>query len=240
MTEIIVVDRTRSTPNRLRFRLIRPIVRIIGTISAVLTMAMVLLSVEGKGQMVDYTDLRDGEVYKVVEIDGLEWMTRNMVIPDSEAHFADRIDAVQHMHTNYYKHRGVDSLCPVGWRLPTINEFNKAMKHIANSQGYGTIPLKVDSSLTNLKGHLSSVIQVVDTTDRIIWVDEPILRLKPIYWVQGERFRTNGSHTWWLGEVDPYYHVHLSDHNYVIHSHRFHINEQRQKRNRRFAVRCVR
>ena len=240
MTETTVVDRSGDLPVRI-FHLVKcAIDRKIRLLSAVLMVIVLLVSINANAQEVDYTDPRDGEVYTVVDIEGLEWMTRNMVIPEAGAHFSDHEVAVNHMHTNYYEYRSVDGLCPEGWRLPTIDEFNAAMKHIAKNQGYGSIPLKVDSSLTKLNGHVSTVMQVVDTTDQIVWIDEPILRMEPIYWVQGERFRTNGSHTWWLGEVDPYYHAHLAEHNYVIHSHRFHVHEQKQKRNRRFAVRCVR
>lgn len=82
-----------------------------------------------------FMDLRDSNIYRTVEINGLTWMAENLgYLPKIEwehqvySYFGSSVSVAKESH--YYKTYGAlysekvnDEVCPSGWRLPTIDEW---------------------------------------------------------------------------------------------------------------------
>lgn len=102
-----------------------------------------------------FQDVRDGQVYKYITIGDRVWMDQNLNYPaetstcydeqQSKCDIYGRLYSVQYMNTkqnNYgtFNPDIIDSICPNGWRVPTLAEWNEivdqmdGLKHFKNSE----------------------------------------------------------------------------------------------------------
>ncbi len=102
-----------------------------------------------------FQDVRDGQVYKYITIGDRVWMDQNLNYPaetsvcyDESQNNCDiygRLYSVQYMNTkqkNYgtFNPDIIDSICPNGWRVPTLAEWNRivdlmdGIKHFKNDE----------------------------------------------------------------------------------------------------------
>jgi uncharacterized protein (TIGR02145 family) len=87
-----------------------------------------------------FQDVRDGQVYKYITIGDRVWMDQNLNYPaetstcydeqQSKCDIYGRLYSVQYMNTkqnNYgtFNPDIIDSICPNGWRVPTLAEWNR-------------------------------------------------------------------------------------------------------------------
>lgn len=77
-----------------------------------------------------FVDERDGQVYSYTTIGDQVWMAQSLNYDFPEAVCYDGLSENCKKYGKMYWSMDVDSLCPAGWLLPSINDVEKLMKAI--------------------------------------------------------------------------------------------------------------
>ena len=184
-------------------------------------------------------DPRDGSVYEIVELGGLYWFGSNLKYKSEHSFCFENPNNTKCEDNNYYYYSDLDSVCPVGWRIPTWDEWQNAAYIIADENGIHHDSIRLDSSNLN---RFSIIVRGIN-----LYQDTVGLKLKPVGWIEGNKaekdrkLKKNASSTFWINEPetnDSKIHVHVGETRYIKHAHDHHIVEK-PRLNRRFTVRCV-
>jgi uncharacterized protein (TIGR02145 family) len=188
-----------------------------------------------------FMDSRDGTTYKIVEIENLYWISSNIKYKTYNSYCFENPTDIKCNDNNYYYYSELDSVCPVGWRLPTWEEWQKSVYSYADKNKIHYDSIRVDSSSSNLNIFSVTIsgINLYDDTLRF--------NLKSAGMVEGnytekeKKLVKYPAATFWIEEPltkDSTTHVHIGTTKYVKHAHSHHIIDK-PKRTRRFTVRCV-
>lgn len=182
-----------------------------------------------------FTDNRDGQQYKTIVIAGKNWFRENLRYQTSQSFCPNfNKDSSACKDGNYYSNGELNTICPQGWHVATIREWESYISVFMKNNGINNGVLKYDSSryLKNNFGiHLEGGVLFKDT----------LLNLLPVGWVEGIKPVKNGGLTLWVVDTetkDDKYHFHISKEGMVKHSHEHHIIDK-PKKIRKFTVRCV-
>ena len=189
-------------------------------------------------QVIDtFLDYRDGEVYKIVQIEKDWWFQENLRYESNYSHCPNfnkkEKDCIA---GNFYPNTELETVCPKGWHVATLKEW----------ENYFNSRLLINSAANTLETetYLPIVdILISDTTKQIQLFDKNnLLDLHPHGWVQGRKRQDIGTMTLWAKNKelkDNKYHIHIGNNSYVKHTHKHHIEDKKVRRNRKFMVRCV-
>lgn len=85
----------------------------------------------------DFVDPRDGQVYPTVHVDGVRWMAKNMnyYLPNSGYYQNDSVSYSDPYGRYYNWATATTSVCPAGWHLPSLTEYNDLKSYISPSAG---------------------------------------------------------------------------------------------------------
>ena len=138
---------------------------------------------------------------------------------------------------NFYSYQEAQEVCPQDWELPSEEDWRAYFVYILAFQNKASISYKVD---TLHEEFVSLVFR--DTSETVdLFSNSSPLSLKDIGWVEGRKFRPEGTMSYWIKhtqEEDKRFHVHLRKKNYTMHRHKHHVEDKTRKR-RKFMVRCV-
>ncbi len=188
------------------------------------------------GQDSVYVDKRDGKVYPLVTLENVQWFKTNLSFASATSWCTQQTKIINCADGNFYSYKGLDSVCPQGWRIPNWTEWESAIKVVVKLNKLDRTKIKLDSSKYNRASILVNGIN--------LFKDSLGLNIKPVGWVEGnkrEGQRNNQANFWVLEPAtgDPTTHIHIADKGYVKHGHDHEIIDK-PKNQRRFSVRCVR
>jgi len=97
-----------------------------------LSTAFILVFLTLQGQ-VTFTDKRDGNVYRTINLNGITWMAENLKY--KPIHGAVYFENDPDNARNYgmlYDWKTAKTVCPLGWHLPSGSEFRSLSDHFQN------------------------------------------------------------------------------------------------------------
>jgi uncharacterized protein (TIGR02145 family) len=89
----------------------------------------------------NFTDKRDGNVYRTITIDGVKWMAENLKFKAKEgAYFFDNDLNNMPGYGVLYEWKAALNNCPVSWHLPSGKEFQTLINHFELKETWGKVP----------------------------------------------------------------------------------------------------
>ena len=170
------------------------------------------------------TDKRDGLTYEIVKLDGLYWMKDNLLFNAEGSMMLDGNDEFR-----FYSFETLDSVCPDGWRLPTVEDWDKFTESFEDAE-------KARMMEGNKKFYR------VDFLDKYNIFKSNILAIKSFGRIEGGKLVTGDIIDYWT--VNPYtdnvrFHMHLTPYTIMGHAHKHHLKTSKPEEFRLFPVRCV-
>jgi len=77
-----------------------------------------------------FTDLRDGKMYRTVEINGQVWMAQNFDYEEEDSICYDNNNANGKKYGRLYTWEMAINVCPEGWHLPSREEWQKLVDFV--------------------------------------------------------------------------------------------------------------
>ena len=195
--------------------------------------------VESFSQDTTFQDSRDGNIYDIVELGDLYWFSSNLKYKSEHSFCFENPNNTKCNENNYYYYSDLDSVCPVGWRIPIWDEWQNTVYIFADKNDIHRDSIRLDSSDLN---RFSIIITGIN-----LYEDTVGFNLKSVGWIEGNKaekdkklYKRQAS-TFWINEPetnDSTTHIHIGITKYVKHAHDHHIVDK-PKLTRRFTVRCV-
>lgn len=179
-------------------------------------------------------DVRDGQVYPTTIIGKKVWFKENIRFVTEFAYvpkFAKKIFPIS--QGNYYPFTDLDSVCPVGWHVATIYDWQEYISHVVK-QG---VRIKYDT----LRNDDNSLQVKIDSAGLHLFNGNNPLNLTRSGWIEGNDHHNEQSLNLWIADTishDRKYHAHIGPNGYIYHTHKHHIIDK-PKNQRKFPVRCV-
>lgn len=84
-----------------------------------------------------FTDSRDGKTYKIVKIGTQTWMAENLAFNPTTGNFWKyyNIESNIEIYGNLYDWETATNICPLGWHLPSYNEWSILIGYLGANQG---------------------------------------------------------------------------------------------------------
>jgi len=191
-------------------------------------------------QTTTITDERDGNVYSVIQIGDNLWMQENLRYKHQSGAFNKRRRKLKKFG-NFYDNSKLDSLCPDGWHVPTLAEWDDTM--LALMKLKGVIDSQRDTSEVKEDFNQELVVtRVIADKSRQLNLFSPPLNLKGFGWVdKGIRRKfLKSANLWVIDDIQNLknYHLHVTNNESSSHHHKHHIEVKKSKK-RHFNVRCI-
>lgn len=170
-----------------------------------------------------FTDSRDGTSYSYIKLKNLNWMTQNLTYEAEGSMCFSSCDSIR-----YYSFEKLEDLCPNGWRLPYMHEWEPFVESFLDAQ-------KARMMEGNKK------LFRVDFMDKYNIFESNILNIKPLGRIEGGAHDPGNYIDFWTQneKTDERFHMHLSPYSVTGHAHKHHLKTNEPETFRLFAVRCV-
>lgn len=178
-------------------------------ISWFLLLLMLLCTLNVQTQSNSFIDSRDGRTYQTVEIENKIWFKENLQLATKSSHCPNFNKKESDCNQgNYYSNSELKTLCPKGWRVATLADWEDYFNFMKIKYGVDNNQIKIDTLTDNAEGAM-----ILDASREVeLLGEETPLNLHPIGWVEGKEIQNFGTITLWINnEVlrDPKYHVHI-------------------------------
>lgn len=197
-----------------------------------------LFNLNSQAQSNYFVDSRDAKIYQTVEIGDKIWFEENLKLETNLSYCPNFNKRDTDCNKgNYYTNTELNSLCPYGWRVATLRDWEDYFSFMKTVYGVNNDQIQLDTLTENAEG---AMILDASAVVKLLGQDTP-LKLEAIGWVEGINIENYGTVTLWVNNEitkDPNYHVHIGKRSYVRHTHKHHIEDEPDKV-RKFSVRCV-
>jgi uncharacterized protein (TIGR02145 family) len=193
------------------------------------------------------TDVRDNKKYRIQTINNTTWMLDNL---DYEADHSVGLTEEQRKEYNklslygrYYHFETIDSACPAGWRLPSIEDWDDYYSYLLNLNRRKKASLEVVELKDEEEGH--RYVSFLNYKKRIdLFAKDNPLNLQANGRVEGNRFTPSSSWAdYFAADSKETYkgksHIHIMQEWTTIHSHEHNMQPEKEDELRKFMVRCV-
>jgi uncharacterized protein (TIGR02145 family) len=182
-----------------------------------------------------FTDTRDGQVYRTIDIGGKRWFRENLRFQTSTS-FCPQFskDPSDCKNGNYYSNSELNTICPAGWHVATIPEWESYISLVLKEKNINGGVMRYDSSDKLAKAYSINM-------PGAHLLNDTLLNLYPSGWVEGWKLKNEKTLHLWVVDTrtfDDKYHLHIAEFGFVKHSHDHHIIDKPAKV-RKFPVRCV-
>jgi len=118
----------------------------------IIILALIVFSFAGLNAQNEFTDPRDGNIYRTIKIGDLTWMAENLKFTtgNDEALCFERNQHNKNLYGVLYNWKSATLACPDGWRLPSGEEFRSLLVYLENSaqadqpvSGPGAFPIQL-------------------------------------------------------------------------------------------------
>ena len=94
-----------------------------------------------------FTDARDGQKYKKVKIGNQIWMAQNLNYDTSKGCGLYNTDSsITEIYSRYYEWETAVKVCPAGWHLPSLYEWNELTDFLGGSSIAGGKMKEIDTT----------------------------------------------------------------------------------------------
>jgi uncharacterized protein (TIGR02145 family) len=106
-------------------------------IVASLVLSVLFINVNGQNK---FTDLRDGNIYRTITIQGKTWMAENLKFKTpGRTYFFDNDPNNIPLYGVLYEWKTATNVCPNGWHLPSGTEFQALINNFETEEKLGKI-----------------------------------------------------------------------------------------------------
>lgn len=167
-------------------------------------------------------DERDGKIYEIVQLGNLFWMAENLRYNTTGSVCLENCDQIR-----FYDYQYLEDVCPEGWRLPTVDEWNVFTDSFEAE--------KVEMMEGNEK------LYRVDFLDEYNIFESNPLNIQPYGRMEGGKLDSGNFIDFWTvnSSTDNRFHIHLSPYAISGHAHKHNLKSSKPEEYRLFAVRCV-
>lgn len=199
---------------------------------------VVNLSAQNEIETGSFIDSRDGRKYQTVTIDSLIWMTENLCYSTERSHCPNFSKSIEECaNGNYYRYEESHEVCPDGFRLPYVHEFeNYLMKMLLFRE------VNKDTIYFEKFGIGIGSWMFDESYSTDIFNEPNLIKLSNSGLIQGKKFKTRkGAHFWLraLGSEEKKYHYHIHQNFFSAHFHKHHLDVKKARKRRKLSVRCV-
>jgi len=206
------------------------------------TLGTICFSFLANGQSGTLIDARDGKSYLTTEINGVQWMLKNLEFetPRSVAVTPEQAERFKQfkLQGRYYHFEELDSVCPTGWRIPNVQDWTTYFQFLA--EAYPEI--KLDVLTFDEDNHYTTFMNYNQRID--LFKENNPMNLNPTGRIEGTTFNVPDVYAdlWTLDDEETFMgksHIHIMNPWTTIHSHKHNLKPKQEKKLRKFMVRCV-
>jgi uncharacterized protein (TIGR02145 family) len=202
-------------------------------LSILFTAALISISI-ARAQKDTVIDKRDGQKYSTIVIGNKIWFQENLRYKTNLSYCSILNKKENECNNgNYYSNKELDSICPRGWHVATIDEWEDYINILLSKKGILKDGLKIVT--------LPPPKTIVAALKNINLLEPNLLNLTSAGWVEGKKMMNPKNLNLWVVDThtnDSKYHLHVGETGYAIHSHVHNIIDK-PRRIRMFNVRCV-
>lgn len=184
-------------------------------------------------------DARDGKVYQTVKILNTVWLAENMRFKTKKSVSIDKNDVGIDVEGYYYPYDETDDVCPAGFEIPKDSDWNEYRDYIFILKD---VPKSAVEYNTTSKKKVSGIAAHISDETFSFFEEPNPLKLKISGTLQGSELLQDEAFNFWSrmdDNVDPKYHLHITKEGYGNHTHKHHIETKKDKKRRKFVVRCI-
>ena len=173
------------------------------------------------GQM--FVDERDHTSYTFTQLGHLFWMTENLRYDAKGSTCLQDCDQIR-----FYDYQNLQGVCPEGWRLPTMEEWDLFTDSFEGVQ-------KAKMMENNKKNYR------VDFLDQYNLFDANVLHIQNYGRMEGGKVGKGNFIDYWTTNqsTDDRFHMHITPYSITGHTHKHHLKTSKPEEYRLFPIRCV-